>query len=193
VSSTPLPFDIEDPVVSRPWQRVAPVIVEPTEDDVTGVAGIALFGELLDHLGLVEAADRRELRPIGPGGHSGGECYRPVVELQLAGGDFISDVSLLQDEAMKRLRGSHALPNHTTLCRFLAEADLGRVAKAVAVNRDMVRRAWAMGAAPQPGILTVESRRHVHRHVREVAGGLEVLLRGRDTDEPACGRGRRDR
>src|ERR1039458_1465007 len=79
-----------------------------------------------------------------------------VVELQLAGGDFISDVSLLQDEATKRLPGSHALPSHTTLYRFLAGADLGRVAKAMAVNRDMMRRAWAMGAAPTPGILTID-------------------------------------
>ncbi len=79
-----------------------------------------------------------------------------MVELQLAGGDFISDVSLLQDEAAQRLRGSQALPSHTTLYRFLAGADLGRVSKATAVNRDMMRRAWAMGAAPAPGILTIE-------------------------------------
>ena len=63
----------------------------------------------VSRLRLVEAADRRGLRPIGPGGYSGGECYRPVVELQLAGGDFISDVSMLQDEATKRLRGGHTL------------------------------------------------------------------------------------
>jgi hypothetical protein len=156
VKTTPTLFEIADPVVTRSWQRVAPVVVEATEDDVTGVAGIALFGELLDHLGLVDAADRRALRPIGPGGYTGGECYRPIVELQLAGGDFISDVSLLKDEATGRLRGSHALPSHTTLYRFLAGADLGRVAKANAVNRDMLRRAWAMGAAPAPGILTVD-------------------------------------
>jgi len=156
VNSISLLFNIDDMVISRPFQRVAPVVIEATEDDVTGVAGIALFGELLDHLGLVSAADRRGLRPIGPGGYSGGECYRPVVELQLAGGDFISDVSLLKDEATQRLRGSHALPSHTTLYRFLAGADLGRVAKAMAVNRDMVRRAWAMGAAPTPGILTID-------------------------------------
>ena len=149
-------FEIEDPVVTRAWQRMAPVVVEATEDDVTGVAGVALFGELLDHLGLVESADRRDLRPIGPGGYTGGECYRPIVELQLAGGDFISDVSLLQDKATRRLRGSHALPSHTTLYRFLAGADLGRVMRAAAVNRDMLRRAWAMGAAPAPGILTVD-------------------------------------
>ena len=156
MKTTPTLFEIEDPVVKRPGQRVAPVVVGATEDDVTPVAGIALFGELLDHLGLVEAADRRNLRPIGPGGYTGGECYRPIVELQLAGGDFISDVSLLQDEATQRLRGTHALPSHTTLYRFLAGADLGRVSKAMAVNRDMLGRAWAMGAAPAPGILTID-------------------------------------
>ena len=95
-------FEIEDPVVKRPSRRMAPVAVEATEDDVTPVAGIALFGELLDHLGVVEAADRRNLRPIGPGGYSGGECYRAIVELQLAGGDFLSDVSL----ARMRRRGA---------------------------------------------------------------------------------------
>jgi len=135
VKVTPMLFEIGDPLSTRPWRRVAPVVAQATEDDVTGVAGIALFGELLDHLGLVEVADRRNLRPIGPGGYTGGECYRPIVELQLAGGDFLSDVSLLQDEATKRLRGSHALPSNTTLYRFLAGADLGRVSKANATNR----------------------------------------------------------
>ena len=97
---------------------MAAVIPEATEDSVTGVAGIALWGELLDRLGLVGEADRRNLRPIGPGGYTGGECYRPLVELQLAGGDFLSDRSLLADEATMRLRGTHALPSHTTLFRF---------------------------------------------------------------------------
>ncbi len=157
MKTTPTLFDIADTVVTRPrGQRVAQVVTEATEDDVTGVAGIALFGELLDHLGLVEAADRRNLRPIGPGGYTGGECYRPIVELQLAGGDFLSDVSLLGDEATQRLRGSHALPSHTTLYRFVAGADLGRVSRAMATNRDMLRRAWAMGAAPAPGVLTID-------------------------------------
>jgi hypothetical protein len=156
VKTTPTLFEIADPTTSRPFQRVAPVVVEASEDGVTGLAGIALFGELLDRLGLVETADRRNLRPIGPGGYSGGECYRPIVELQLAGGDFLSDVSLLEDEATMRLRGTHALPSHTTLFRFLAGAGLERVARAAATNRDMLRRAWAMGAAPTPGRLTID-------------------------------------
>ncbi len=49
-------------------------VVTPSEDSVTGVAGVSLWGALLDRLGLVEEADRRELRPIGAGGCSGGQC-----------------------------------------------------------------------------------------------------------------------
>ncbi|MGH9081375.1 MAG: IS1380 family transposase, partial [Acidimicrobiales bacterium] len=105
---------------------------------------------------LVDEADRRNLRPIGPGGYTGGECYRSVVEVQLAGGDFLSDRSLLADEATQALRGDHALPSHTTLYRFLAGSDLGRAQRAAAVNRAMLRRAWAMGAAPDPGLLTID-------------------------------------
>ncbi|MDA8287751.1 MAG: hypothetical protein M0014_04705 [Actinomycetota bacterium] len=82
MQTTPLAFPIEDIAVSptRALRRVTPVGVEASEDNVTGVAGIALFGELLDRLGLVEVADHRHLRPIGPGGYSGGECYRALVE-----------------------------------------------------------------------------------------------------------------
>lgn len=156
MKATALAFELDDPVVSRSFPRVACPVAEVGEDSVTGVAGIVLWGELLDHVGLVRECDRRGLRPIGPGGYTGGECYRAVVEVQLAGGDFLSDRSLLADEATQRLRGEHALASHTTLWRFCAGADLGRAQKAAAVNRAMLRRAWAMGAAPAPGILTID-------------------------------------
>lgn len=130
MNATALSFDLEDTRVGRPLVTVAHPVVEASEDSVTGVAGVALWGELLDHLGLVGECDRRCLRPIGPGGYTGGECYRAVVETQLAGGDFLCDRSLLGDEATRRLRGDHALASHTTLWRFCAGADLGRAAKA---------------------------------------------------------------
>jgi len=156
VKATALAFELDDTIVKRPFPVVAHPVVEASEDSVTGVAGIALWGELLDHLGLVGECDRRSLRRIGPGGYTGGECYRAVVETQLAGGEFLSDRCLLGDEATQRLRGGHALASHTTLWRFCAGADLGRAAKAAAVNRAMLRRAWAMGAGPAPGLLTID-------------------------------------
>jgi hypothetical protein len=117
---------------------------------------VPLWGGLLDRLGLVAEADRLVLCPIGPGGYTGGECYRAVVKTLLASGDFIPNRSLLAGEATKALRGSHALPSETTLWRFLAGADLRRVRKAATVNTTMLRKAWAMGAGPPPGIVTVD-------------------------------------
>lgn len=130
--------------------------VQATEDDLTAVAGVALWGALLDRLNLVEAADQVVLREVGPGGYTGGQCYRALVETLLAGGDFLTDVDLLRDGATQRLRGPHVLPSHDTLWRLCDDADLGRVAKAAAVNRAMIARAWKLGAAPPPGVLTID-------------------------------------
>jgi hypothetical protein len=156
VYSNPLVFDLGDRLIRRGRGGVPNVAVEVGEDSVTGVAGAVLWGPLLDRLNVVGVADERGLRPIGPGGYSGGQCYRAIVETQLAGGDFVSDRSLLADEATARLRGAHVLPSTSTLCRFLGGADLGRVAKAAATNRAMLGRAWALGAAPPPGLLTID-------------------------------------
>jgi len=154
VNTTATLFDVGE-IIGRPRRESARVKPTVTDDEVTGVAGVALWGPLLDRLNVVDTADRRGLRPIGPGGYSGGECYRTLVEVLLAGGDFLSDRSLLAG-ATQRLRGDHRLPSHTTLWRFCAGADLGRAQKAAAVNRTMLARAWAMGAGPQGGLVTID-------------------------------------
>lgn len=147
-------FDVGE-LIASPRREAAPVKVTVTDEQVTGVAGAALWGPLLDRLNVVDVADARRLRPIGPGGYSGGECYRTVVEVILAGGDFLSDRSLLEG-ATAQLRGAHAFPSHTTLFRFCAGADFGRAQKAAAVNRTMLARAWAMGAGPTGGLITID-------------------------------------
>jgi hypothetical protein len=154
VKTTATLFDAGE-IVGRPRRESARVTATVADEEVTGVAGVALWGPLLDRLNVVEVADRRGLRPIGPGGYSGGECYRALVEVLLAGGDFLSDRSLLAG-ATQRLRGAHRLPSHTTLWRFCAGADLGRAQKAAAVNRTMLARAWAMGAGPPGGLVTID-------------------------------------
>src|SRR5919106_143669 len=76
-------------------------------------------------------------------------------EVLLAGGEFLSDRSLLEG-VTEALRGEHAFPSHTTLFRFCAGADLGRAQKAAAVNRTMLARAWALGAGPTGGRITID-------------------------------------
>jgi len=156
VNATDLLFDVEDELLARPVGGVPTPLVTGSAEDLTPVAGVALWGPLLDRLNLVAEADRRNLRPIGPGGYSGGECYRALVETLLAGADFLSDRALLADPATAALRGTNALPSTSTSWRFLAGAELGRVAKAAAVNRVMLRRAWAAGAAPVGPRLTID-------------------------------------
>lgn len=60
------------------------------------------------------------------------------------------------DPATAALRGEARVPSVPTLWRFLAGADLGRVGRAAAVNRVMLRRAWAVGAAPAGDRLTID-------------------------------------
>lgn len=155
MNATATLFDVGELAV-RPRREAASVKVTVSDDEVTGVAGAVLWGPLLDRLNVVDVADDRQLRPIGPGGYSGGECYRTLVEILLAGGDFLSDRSLLEG-ATEALRGAHAFPSHTTLFRFCAGADFGWVQKAAAVNRAMLARAWAMGAGPTGGLVTIDS------------------------------------
>ncbi len=155
MNTTATLFDAGE-IIVRPRREAAPVKVGLSGDEVTGVAGAALWGPFLDRLNLVDVADGRGLRPIGPGGYTGGECYRTLVEVLLAGGDFLSDRSLLEG-ATEALRGEHALPSHTTLFRFCAGADLGRAQKAAAVNRTVLARAWAMGAGPTGGVITIDA------------------------------------
>jgi hypothetical protein len=166
VNATQLLFDTEDVVLARPRESVPAVVVTASEEDLTAVAGVALWGPLLDRLNVAGEADRRRLRPIGPGGYTGGECYRALVETQLAGGDFLSDRALLADDATAALRGTAALPSTATLSRFLGAATLGWTAKAAAVKATpdcrgrMLARAWAAGAAPTGPIITIDPRRH---------------------------------
>jgi len=98
---------------------------------------------------------RRGLREISPTGYSGGECYRALTEVLLAGGDFLSDRFLLAEQATRDL-ARRTRCRAPTLWRFLAGADLGRVPRAAAVNRVMLRRAWAAGAAPDGDRLTID-------------------------------------
>lgn len=156
MNATQLLFDTGDVVVDRPRNNVPAVVVTASEEDLTAVAGVALWGPLLDRLNIVGDADRRGLRPIGPGGYTGGECYRALVETQLAGGDFLSDRTMLVDDATAALRGTAALPSVATLSRFLGSATLGWTAKAAAVNRRMLARAWAAGAAPSGPVITID-------------------------------------
>lgn len=120
VKTTAPLFDIEDGVVARPLRRVTPVVVEASEDKVIGVAGIALFGDLLGQRGLPlrRLALGRRCDSASAGEPGAAQPYDAV--------------------PLPRERESRAAK------------------RARATNVDVLRRAWAMGAAPAPGRLTID-------------------------------------
>lgn len=156
VNATSRLFEVEEPARSRPKRAVPKPQVQASEDDLTQIAGAALWGPWLDRLDVVGVADELQLRQVGPGGYSGGICFRSLVETLLAGGDFLTDVDLLRDEATAALRGEAPLPSHDTLWRFCDDADIGTTGRAAAVNRVMLARAWALGGAPETEVLTID-------------------------------------
>lgn len=72
VNATSRLFAVQEVTTGRPGIAVPKPQVVATEDDLTPVAGVALWGPLLDRLGLIDVADELVLRQIGPGGYSGG-------------------------------------------------------------------------------------------------------------------------
>lgn len=73
MNATGLLFGVDDAVLN-PARRVgAEPGGQPLGAGSDPVAGMALWGPLLDRLNLVAEADRRGLRPIGPGGYTGGQ------------------------------------------------------------------------------------------------------------------------
>lgn len=65
-----------------------------------------MWGPLLDRLNVIAEADRRGLGGIGPGGYSGGQCYRALTEVLLADGDFLWD-RVVAGPATAALRGDN--------------------------------------------------------------------------------------
>jgi hypothetical protein len=68
VNATGRLFEVADAVLTWRVESVPSPMGSRSEQDLTPVAGVALWGPLLDRLNLVAEADRRGLRPIGPGG-----------------------------------------------------------------------------------------------------------------------------
>jgi hypothetical protein len=100
---------------------------------VTGVGGIALFGELSITSGssrqLSAGVCDRSVRAAKPGGSATARSSKATGRRRLPLGCIAS--SRRGDRAP---RASHVLASHTPLFRFLAGADLGRAQRALAVN-----------------------------------------------------------
>lgn len=106
--------------------RSALVQIVPSSQEMTAHAGLVLVRELAGALGVVELLDRVTVKRRRRG-YSPAQQVLALCETLIAGGECLDDAALLRaDVAQERLRG-HAVPDPTTLGRFLASFNLGHI------------------------------------------------------------------
>jgi hypothetical protein len=106
----------------------ARVEVVRSSQEITAHAGLVLVRGLAAKLGVYELLDRITVKRRRRG-FSPSQAVMAIVETLAAGGDCLDDSRLLRaDRAQQRLRG-HALPDPTTLGRFLRRFNIGHIAQ----------------------------------------------------------------
>lgn len=106
--------------------RSALVRVVPSSQQITSQAGLVLVRELAEALGLSELLDQVRVKKRRRG-YSPAQAMLALCETLIVGGECLDDAALLRaDSAQEQLRG-HAVPDPTTIGRFLASFTLGHL------------------------------------------------------------------
>ncbi len=118
-------------------------------------AGLLLPVTLAQHLGLGELVDSHVDLGDVPGRANTGDKMLTLVASALAGGDFIDDVDVLRTGGTTGAIGC-AVKAPSTLGTFLRSFRWGHVRQLDRVSRELLSRAWAAGAGPGEGPLTID-------------------------------------
>src|SRR5918994_1497699 len=132
--------------------------VEVAFDDEHAVAnaGLLLPATLADRLGIEQAADK--LIDLGdrPGAAHPGRKLLTVVHGLLAGGDCIDDVEVLRAGATASVLG-HRVMAASTVGTFLRAFTFGHLRQLDRLAETALTRAWAAGAGPGDGPMTIDA------------------------------------
>jgi len=118
-------------------------------------AGLLLPATLAQHLGLQELVDAHLDLGRAPGRAHAGDKLLTLVMSALAGGDCIDDADALRAGGTARVLG-HRVKAPSTLGTFLRSFRWGHVRQLDQVSRLLLARAWAAGAGPGAGPLTID-------------------------------------
>lgn len=118
-------------------------------------AGLLLPTTLAQHLGLRELVERHLDLGNRPGHANRGDKLLTLVLSALAGGDCIDDAGALRAGDTGRILGFTAKAA-STLGTFLRSFRWGHVRQLDRVSRELLARAWAAGAGPGDGPLTID-------------------------------------
>ena len=118
-------------------------------------AGLILPVTLAQHLGLRELVDNHVDLADAPGRANAGDKMLTLVASALAGGDCIDDADVLRTGGTASAIGC-VVKAPSTLGTFLRSFRWGHVRQLDRVSRELLARAWAAGAGPGDGPLTID-------------------------------------
>ena len=126
------------------------------DEHAVASAGLLLPATLAERLGLEQAAD--QLVDLGdrPGAAHPGRKILTVVHGLLAGGDCIDDVEVLRTGATSKVLG-HRVMAASTVGTFLRAFTFGHVRQLDRLAETALTRAWAAGAGPGDGPMTIDA------------------------------------
>jgi hypothetical protein len=142
---------------SMPSSHVVLDQVEIAFDDQRSVAsaGLLLPATLAERLGIEQATD--QLVDLGerPGAARPGRKLLTLVHAMLAGGDCIDDVELLRCGSTQAVLG-HRVMAASTVGTFLRAFTFGHIRQLDRLTETILGRAWAAGAGPGDGPVTID-------------------------------------
>ena len=118
-------------------------------------AGLLLPVTLVHHLGLSQLVDRHLDLGDAPGRANTCDKLMTLVASALAGGDCIDDADVLRSGGTASVIGG-TVKAPSTLGTFLRSFRWGHVRQLDRVSRELLARAWAAGAGPGDGPLTID-------------------------------------
>jgi hypothetical protein len=125
------------------------------DDHAVANAGLIAPATLAEHLGLRELFDTYVDLGALPGHANVGLKAMTLVHSALSGGDCIDDADRMRVASTEEVLG-HGVRAPSTLGTFLRSFTFGHVAQLDKVLDESIRRAWAAGAGPGEGAVTLD-------------------------------------
>ena len=138
-----------------PLERPDRIHVAFDDHRLVANAGLLLPASLALRLGLGELVDKHVDLGDAPGRANVGDKMLTLVASALAGGDCIDDADALRSGRTGRVLGC-VVKAPSTLGTFLRSFRWGHVRQLDRVSRELLARAWAAGAGPGDGPLTID-------------------------------------
>jgi hypothetical protein len=137
------------------WHSLDRVGVDFDDERLVASAGLILPATLAQHLGLLELFDGCVDLGETPGHANVGHKAMTVIHSVLAGGDSIDDCDALRAGSTMAVLG-HAVLAPSTIGTFLRSFSWGHSRQLDKVAGEVLARAWAAGAGPGDGPVTID-------------------------------------